>query len=183
MTVQPEEAAGRLHDLAATQKRSATLFRYQQSSPHLILWGVLWIAGYTASFFVPKVWFTWPLLCVVGVALNFWIGRAQSRARETSHSGQYGASLLTVVLFVAGLFTILPPHTGNQAGAFFPLLVAMFYALQGIWSHTVRIAVLGFALGALTITGYLLLPHIFLLWMAAVGGGGLILGGFWLRTV
>jgi hypothetical protein len=41
----------------------------------------------------------------------------------------------------------------------------------------------GIALGALTLIGWFWLPHYFLPWMAAVGGGALILTGFWLRKV
>ncbi|HVB86508.1 MAG TPA: hypothetical protein VNK23_07585 [Candidatus Dormibacteraeota bacterium] len=46
-----------------------------------------------------------------------------------------------------------------------------------------RMAILGFAVGALTAGGYFSLPQYFLLWMAGVGGGALILGGLWLRKV
>jgi hypothetical protein len=33
----------------------------------------------------------------------------------------------------------------------------------------------------LTIVGFFVLPAIFMLWMAVVGGGALVLGGLWLR--
>jgi DNA-binding MarR family transcriptional regulator len=68
-----------------------------------------------------------------------------------------------------------------QAGAVFPLLVALWYALLGIWRRGMRMALLGLVLGLLTVAGYFWLAQYFLLWMAVVGGGALILGGFWLR--
>jgi hypothetical protein len=42
---------------------------------------------------------------------------------------------------------------------------------------------LGLALIGFTALGYFAMPQQFLYWMAAVGGGGLILGGLWMRSV
>ena len=70
----------------------------------------------------------------------------------------------------------------REAGAIAPLVVAMFYALLGVWKG-VRFLVAGAALAALTLGGMFWLPQYFLLWMAAVGGGSLVLVGLWLRKV
>ena len=77
----------------------------------------------------------------------------------------------------------MPPSSGLQVAAFFPLLIALWYVLQGIWARSARIGVLGLALGVLAVAGYLWLGAYFLLWMAGAGGGALILGGFWMRGV
>jgi hypothetical protein len=77
----------------------------------------------------------------------------------------------------------MPPRTDAQVSAFFPILVALFYALVGIWVRGTRVLFAGFVVAALTLGGYFLLPQIFPLWMAVVGGGALIVGGFWLRSV
>ena len=61
------------------------------------------------------------------------------------------------------------------------LIVALFYFLGGLWIGS-RLAVTGLALAVLTLVGYYLFPAYFLLWMAVVGGGALILAGVWLRT-
>ena len=52
----------------------------------------------------------------------------------------------------------------------------------GLWTRGWRMLPLGLALIALTTLGYFMLPNHFLYWMAGVGGGGLILGGLWLRS-
>jgi hypothetical protein len=57
----------------------------------------------------------------------------------------------------------------------------LFYFLSGLWIGS-RLAVTGLALAVLTLVGYYLFPAYFLLWMAVVGGGALILAGAWLRT-
>ena len=41
---------------------------------------------------------------------------------------------------------------------------------------------LGLALIGLTALGYFVMPEYFRYWMAAVGGGGLIVGGLWMRN-
>jgi hypothetical protein len=84
------------------------------------------------------------------------------------------------VVFIAGTIAIMAPTDPRQIGAFIPLVVAAGYAIMGVLGLT-RMLVLGAALAALTLTGYFALPAHFLLWMAAIGGGSLILGGIWLR--
>src|SRR6516225_4930085 len=49
MTLSPNEAAGVLRDMAAVETRSRRVYGYRESSPHLILWGALWWAGYGLS--------------------------------------------------------------------------------------------------------------------------------------
>jgi hypothetical protein len=40
---------------------------------------------------------------------------------------------------------------------------------------------IGLSIGALTLIGYFFSGDVFDLWMAVVNGGGLILGGLWMR--
>ncbi len=53
---------------------------------------------------------------------------------------------------------------------------------RAIWSNRPRLIWLGAAVAAATMGGYFFLAPWFAFWMAAVGGGGLILTGFWMRT-
>ena len=74
----------------------------------------------------------------------------------------------------------MAPLSHRQIGAFIPLVVAAGYALRGIWGGT-RFFVAGGAIAILVLVGYFLLPGYFDPWMAAVGGGALVLAGIWLR--
>ena len=67
-------------------------------------------------------------------------------------------------------------------GAFWPLYFMMFYCIAGLWFGTIFI-VIGLAMTALTLVGYFFVGAAFLLWMAVVNGGGLILGGLWMRRI
>ena len=56
------------------------------------------------------------------------------------------------------------------------------YAAVGVYLGT-RWLITGLGLLGLTFIGYTALDTHFALWMAWVGGGGLILAGIWLRRV
>jgi hypothetical protein len=181
MPITRDEAANALRDITQTERRSGEAYGYQRAAPHLIVWGVVWAIGYSLSYLQPHWQLTWPVLTVGGVAASFWIG---SRARgKSGGGGKAFGTLIAIVAFIAALFSVLPPHTGAQIGAFFPLLAALFYALIGIWGGGNRLIVLSVLIAALTLVGFFYLPIYFPLWMAVVGGGGLILGGLWLRSV
>ncbi len=72
------------------------------------------------------------------------------------------------------------PH-GMAMGAFVPMLIAAFYTIVGMWAGW-RFSAIGIGLAVLTMAGFFLLNAHFLLWMAVVGGGALIVTGLWLRS-
>jgi hypothetical protein len=183
MPLSNNEAAETLRDISRTERRSASAYGYSTSSPHLILWGVIWAIGYGIDALHPQWSVAWLSLVVLGSLGSFWIGWRTKPASATQADWRYAATFIAVALFISALFAVLPPHTNVQMGAFFPILVSLFYALIGIWTKGRRMIVLGITLAALTLFGFYELPAQFALWMAAVGGGGLILGGIWLRTV
>jgi hypothetical protein len=184
MPILPQDAADALQDIEHAGLRSAVAYRYQRSSPHLFLWGVIWMVGYAACYARPSASWIWPPIVLIGVMGSFWINwRAVADRSRATLGWRYAATLVALFLFLSALFAILPPRSNAQIDAFFPLLIALWYAMLGIWTRAARIGWLGLALGALTVGGYFWLPQYFLLWMAAVGGGALILGGVWLRKV
>lgn len=183
MTGSEFQATDALHEIQHTQRRSAVTYGYLRTSPHLILWGMVWILGYTGTYLRPHWWLLWPVLVVLGIAGSSYVGR-RTRAKEACAEGwNYGASAVVLFLFFWATFAVLPPKSGLEVGAFVPIFVGLCYSIYGIWARAVRMLVLGVAVGALTVGGYFYLPAYFLLWMAVVGGGGLILGGLWLRGV
>jgi hypothetical protein len=60
---------------------------------------------------------------------------------------------------------------------------ALFYRIAGLWFGGAFIAI-GLGISALTLIGYFFATGgTFLLRMAAINGGGLILGGLWMRRM
>ena len=183
MSLSPGEAQEALRNIAQTGRASATTYGYQHASPHLILWGVIWLLGYGISYLRPQYSAAWPVLALIGTGASFWLGW-KSRPREsTGYDWRYAATALAVFLFIAAVFSVMPPRNEAQISAFFPILVALFYSLVGIWTRGTRILFAGIAVASLTLGGYFLLPQYFTLWMAVVGGGALIIGGLWLKSV
>ena len=90
--------------------------------------------------------------------------------------------MVIVIAFVGATCTIFWPVSGMQFGAFAPLLTGAVYAGLGLWWGT-RYIVLGALIAGLTLGGYFYLHEHYLLWEAFVGGGGMILAGFWFRRV
>jgi hypothetical protein len=193
MPVSPSEAQGALRDITKAERTSAKAYGYRNASPHLIIWGIVWAIGYGVSYAKPQPFCAsscldpmatlWPVLIVIGCIASFWIGWKSRSSVATGYDWRYPVSALAIFAFIAAIFAVMPPRDPVQIGAFFPILVALFYTLVGIWTRGARMLIAGIAVAALTLGGYFLLPQYFLLWMAVVGGGALILGGFWLRTV
>lgn len=182
MTVPPREAADTLRAIQRAQQHSAAAYHYQKAAPHLLLWGVIWIVGYAATYAGPRGSLAWPPLIVLGVIGDLWISRrSAAQSGKSNFTWRYAATMVAVFLFFGSWTAIVPPANGLQLSALFPILIGFCYVILGVWTHAARIALLGLALGALTLAGFFWLPGVFLLWMAGVGGGALILGGLWLR--
>jgi hypothetical protein len=179
--VSSSDAELALREIAKVERRSATTYGYRTASPHLIVWGVIWMVGYGLAYFRPAWSLVWPVLTIFGFANSIWLGWRERR-RAQPFDWRYRATLLAVVLFTFATFAILSPKTSAQFSAFVPMIVALFYCLVGIWSRGVRMLVTGIVLAVLTVSGYVWVRDVFPLWMAVVGGGALILGGIWLRN-
>lgn len=182
MTLSREQAQLALQDMEHMASRSATLYKYIRMSPHLLLWGCVWLVAYGLSDLWPgKTGLIWLVADSIGAAASIYIGRVQGRSIDQS-GRRTGPVILTTVAFVMATFAILPPHSSKQIAAFIPLVVAAVYILLGIW-HGRRLVITGVLIGMLTLLGFFMLHSHFNLWMAAVGGGALILTGIWLRRV
>jgi hypothetical protein len=195
MPLSPNEAAQTLGEIARTEKRSAEAHEYANASPGFILWGLIWLAGYSGSYLLPNYGFQrginwlWFALTIAGVVGSHLIGRYQYRHQHPGKKAEgravglrFGMTFFAMFLFVVATFTIMRPVHPAAVGAFIPLLVSLAYAIWGIW-RGLRFLYVGIAVAALTLGGFLYLREFFLLWMAFVGGGSLILVGLWLKKV
>jgi hypothetical protein len=179
-----DEAKSALKDIEKTENRAAASQHARFAAPHLIIWGVLWAIGYTVNDLAPGYSWIWSLITIVGVASSFLVDKREAAGRVKGFNWRYLVSAAAIFVFIFALFAVMRPRDYNQVGAFFPLVIGLYYTFIGVWTKGGwRMLPLGLALMALTIGGYYFLPEHFLLWMAAVGGGGLILGGLWLRSV
>jgi hypothetical protein len=182
MPISTEEAAEALKNIALVQRRASILRGYERGAPHVILWGLIWVAGYGLSDVAPSIAGpTWLVLNGVGVAGNFLLGRAAVAGVAGEGYGRRFAALSAVMLaFILATYYVMKPRDAIQFGAFPALLVATIYTVLGVWRGA-RWAVSGVVLGVCTVVGFALFKQHFMLWMAAVGGSTLLVTGFWLR--
>jgi hypothetical protein len=179
MILSPQDATAALRDIDAAQARSATLRGYQRAAPQFLIWGVIWAVGYGLCDALPHhANAIWAVLVPIGVAAGLFAGRGAKR----SFAWRYGAVTLAMVAFFAATFFVMAPVSGKQISAFIPLFIALLYVMAGIFRGR-RYIVAGLVVAAATLIGFVLLAAHFLLWMAVVGGGALILAGLWMRKV
>ncbi|HUL83581.1 MAG TPA: hypothetical protein VL131_15650 [Gammaproteobacteria bacterium] len=183
MPVSPNEAADRLRAISTTELASSTAFQYARAAPHLILWGAIWFVGYGVTYLSAEWSAIWIPLVIVGSVASGWLGARDKTAAHRPNWRQSAAVAAAILASLGALFAILPPLGGLRMGAFFPIVLGFGYMLVGIRNRALRLLVTGVALTALTLIGFFWLPSYFPMWMAIVGGGGLALGGFWLRSL
>jgi len=178
MTISTQDAAAALRDIEDAQARSRRLRGYQNGAPHFIIWGVVWFVGYGLTDVFGQANATWAVLVPIGVIAGIFAKRGASGAA----GWRYAATGLAILAFVFATFALMWPVSGRQISAFIPLVIALLYVLGGLWAGP-RYAVTGIAVAALTLAGHFFIGAHFLLWMAFVGGGALVLAGLWLRRV
>jgi hypothetical protein len=190
MSMSPAEAATALREVDETTARTVAMKGYRHVSPHLLLWGAIWVIGYVLMGLEPRqqwgwVWLPLDLLGMVGSAILGSLARAAARSGRGSTDlppGPLLVSLLFVGLFMAAVYIVFAPTATEPYLVLPPLVLGLVYVVAGAWRMQ-RLAWIGAAVFLLTMVGFLFFKPWLSFWIAAVGGGGLVLGGLWLRKI
>ena len=181
--IDSKQAADALSDINNVVRRVRQSLIYDLASQIMIMWGVLVFAGNVATFLWPRyggyIWIGVDVLGALGTAVLSALGNRRTGVR-TFDLRMLAAFLL---FFAFGIFCsgVLGHFGPRQMGAFWPIYFMLFYILAGLWFGRAFVAI-GLGITALTLIGYFFVAGAaFRLWLAAVNGGGLILGGFWMR--
>ena len=171
MVLTSQQASETLDEVAAAQRKAYVLQGYAKGAPHFFLWGLIWAVGYAGTALFPALsGKLWLVLDVIGVGRQF-----PDRTRGLRSGGQgkavreFPRVVLGFIAFWGATFYVLQPQTTAQYGAFPALLMAFIYTCVGAFAGA-RWLVIGVAMWALTVGGYVLVPAHFMLWMAIVGG-------------
>jgi len=181
MGIDSREAATALSDIDSIVRRVRQSRIYDISSLMLILWGALTFAGYLVTYLLPRhAYYAWIAVYVAGT-----IGTIVISPLNRARSGIRGFDVrmfAAFLLFIAfGMFCVWLGHfTPRQLGTFWPVYFMLFYTIVGLWVGWAFVAI-GLSIIALTLIGYFFVGSAFDLWMAFVNGGGLIIGGLWMR--
>jgi hypothetical protein len=187
MVVDRKEAKALLKDVEGTQQRAREVLLYARTGDHLILWGIIWGIGYISAHllalhakqFIAPMWFA---LILFGGIMSV-VGVAESRRR--SDGERRATDIRPALAVLASLFFIwlwiYLAHLGwREQVAFAPTLFGTLFFVVGLWAGR-QLSILGAALVALTLAGYVWAGIWYDIWMAAIGGLSLIAAGFWLR--
>lgn len=191
MTLSGSEAASALADIESVQQRTNVAAGYALASPHLITWGLLWLIGYAACGMLPVACWgaVWLPLIAIGTGASIWFG-VRARRLSPGTTAKPATNLLVrsiggaVALAIGiGCIELFLKPAGPDAYLILPaLILGLVYALVGLVALP-RFFWIGAAVFAATMTGYWLTRAWLPFWIAGAGGGGLLLGGLWLRKV
>jgi hypothetical protein len=180
--IDSQQASEALSDINEIVRRVRQSRIYNLASLIMIMWGVLVFAGNVMTYVWPRyggpIWIAIDAAGVLGsVAISaFSYPRTGVRTFDTR-------MLLAFLLYCAfGLFfsVVLGHFTPRQLATFWSLYAMMTYTIAGLW-FGYAFAALGLTISALILIGYFFIGDWFDPWMAVVNGGGLILGGLWMR--
>jgi hypothetical protein len=181
-SIDAKEAAAALGDIASIVQRVRQSTAYNLASLMLILWGVLVFLGNATCFLWPReAGFIWIAVNAAGFLGSCAIGVFERR-RMSIRNFDLRAVAAFVLFFAFGiLWSVGLGHfTPRQLGAFWPTYFMMIYVIIGLWIGSAFVAI-GLGITALTLIGYFFVGPWFDLWMAVCNGGGLLLGGLWMR--
>jgi hypothetical protein len=177
------EARKALADIDDVVRRVRQSQIYDLASQIMILWGVMVFLGNVVNWLVPPqggpIWIAVNVLGVVGTVLLSTLSHRKTRLR----SFDLRVAAAFALYFAFGVFcSVVLGHFGpRQMGTFWPVYAMLFYVLAGLWFGRAFVAI-GLGITALTMIGYFFVTgYAFILWMAVANGGGLILGGLWMR--
>jgi len=180
------EAAASLSEADAVGRQTRTVGGYAVASPQLILWGVVWPIGYTMTGlddprFSGLVWLPLVLAGTIGATL---LGH-RSRARGVRLGATTIRSVVLAVaiaLFFLAVYVVFRPATLVPYLVFPALVTALIYVTIGVYGWP-RFGWIGAAIFVISIGAYFLAGPYLPFCIALAGGGGLVLGGIWLRAV
>jgi hypothetical protein len=180
--IDSQQAHSALADIDDITRRVRQSRFYRHASSMLMLWGALTFVGYLVSFAVPALArYAWIAVFLAGIAGSVTIGAASRRRAGINTFNARATAAMVIFIAFGAIWSIGVGHfTPRQLGAFWPTYFMLPYILLGLWLGQAFVAI-GAAVIALTLLGYFYTGPWFELWMAFVNGGGLLLGGFWMR--
>lgn len=185
MEISKQEAQQSLADIEQIMRQTRRAIALAGGPYYLILWGIIWMIGYLGSQFLADAQsgMLWGIIDAVGIIITFAIGWRTGQRIRSPMGPRLAALWLSLLVYGALLVWLASPTQGTQFAAIISLLMMLGYVITGLWLRGSVLIVLGAVMTLLTLVGYLALPGLFYLWMAVVGGGGLVgTGVYMLRS-
>jgi hypothetical protein len=187
MNVSPEEAGEALAVIQAMVKKTQRLIASSGAYKFLILWGIIWLLGFVNSQFLPAdvSSYVWIGLDILGGLASLLVGLGLKRGIRSASPSTTGKRiaffwlLLFVYCFIA--ISISWPVDAKQLSMMIIIFATLGWIAMGLLLNLAS-AWWGLALLALSLVSYFVLPGLFYLLMAILGGGGMIALGIYVRN-
>lgn len=187
MDISPNEAEEALQAIQTMMQKTRRAISNSGAYKFLILWGVVWLLGFLSSQFLPSQTssYVWMGLDVVGGIISAIIGIRLNRGVRTPEPITSGKRIaffwLLLFLYCVAAASIAWPLDGKQVSMIIILFATLGWVAMGLLLSFASVW-MGLALFGISLLGYFLLPNIFYLLMAFLGGGGMIALGIYVRN-
>jgi len=189
MNVTNDDAVQSLAQVEQTIAKTRKAVAAAYSSPLLILWGLLWVAAYTAThFYLKYADVIFGVMAGIGLLGSFIVWPRVKRnlpvkePTEEKLNWRIGGLWWALFIYVFIWLNLFRPFNGMQMNAFICTAVMFAYVIMGLWFAAYFMVWLGLAVTATTLVGFYLLPSYYCLWMAVTAGGALLGTGLYLRV-
>jgi hypothetical protein len=187
MNVSPTEAEEALAAIQAMMKKTRRAISSSGAYIFLIVWGTVWLVGFLCAQFLPYqisgyVWTGLDILgSIVSVIVGIRMGRGVRSPSSNTSGKRIGIFWFLLFLYAVAAIGVAWPADGKQLAMFIILFVMVGWVAMGLLLSFASVQT-GLVITALALIGYFFLPGIFYLWMAVLGGGGMIALGLYIRS-
>lgn len=181
MKITPDEADAALETVRKTTTQTRRSIALGGGQHILVAWGLVWLIGFGGSHFLegPKIGLLWAVADMLGVFATVLILRRASRHVYNPEGSRILLLWLALLLYSALWLFIARPTSGLEIGLRITTYAMFGYVLMGIWLDRTLLW-LGLAITALAVCGAYMVPQVFGLWMAVLGGGALLGTGLYI---
>lgn len=186
MNITPTEAEEALEAIRVVTRKTRRAISNSGAYTFLILWGVIWMVGFLNSQFLPvdragTVWLGLDFLGgILSVILGIRISRGVQGIAPPTTGKRIGLFWLLLFLYCFAAIMVAQPVDGKQLAMFIILFVTVGWIAMGLLLSFTSFW-WGLAMTVMALFGYFLLPGFFFLWMAFLGGGGMVALGLYIR--
>jgi hypothetical protein len=186
MNISPTEAEESLEAIQDVMQKTRQSIARSNAHISLIVTGTVWLIGFLCTQFLSGeiLTYIWIGVSLLGSALatllNIRTGKRMRSPSAGPTAKRIGLIWLLLVVYCLAAIAVAWPLDGKQLTIFIILFVVVGWLVMGLLLSITSVWP-GLIIIALVLTGYFLLPGIFYLWMAILGGGGMIALGLYIR--